>query len=594
MDCKEKILSEDYYDVITDFAFNTNLQNTSMYDLCSINLEERYSLIYINRQGIQNLEENFFEYQRIPKLYAPMQDDLQNILPDEMTGNAPGDIPGRGMVFDSYDWFISGITAAQRPPLNLTGRGVLICIIDSGIDYMNPAFIDENGNSRILALWDQTVQSGRSPEDFPYGSLYLRQDINRALQAENPYTIVPSRDITGHGTGMAAVACGYIQEQYIGSAPDAELVVIKLKEAKNYLRDFYLLPEGATAYQENDIMAAMSFADKYVVPFRRPMVYCLGLGTNQGDHNGSSVLSSYMNELARRRSRAVIVCGGNEGNAGHHYRGNLRETGGYSAQNAEPILGTEVEIRVAEGVQGLFMEFWGASPDLYRVVIRSPGGEEIPTVPLGLQQSITYRFVYDSTVLTIDSEPVETATGEQLMLFRMVAPTPGIWRFRVSARGNIYNGRFDMWLPVSSFLSGQVTFLTPSPDITITEPGMTEEVITVSTYNGENNSFYINSGRGFTRLGGIKPELAAPGVNISTLRGKETGSSLAAALTAGAVAQFMQWSVVEGNNEVVETREIKQYLIRGAVREGDMAYPNELWGYGRLNLQQVFEVLAGI
>ncbi|MBR6627229.1 MAG: S8 family peptidase [Lachnospiraceae bacterium] len=594
MDCKEKILSENYYDVITDFAFNTNIQNNSMYDLCSINLEEKYSLIYINMQGIQNLEENFFEYQRIPKLYAPMQDSLQNVLPDEVPGNALGDIPGGGMVFDSYDWFISGITAVQRPPLNLTGRGVLICIIDSGIDYRNPAFIDENGNSRILALWDQTVQSGQSPDNFPYGSLYSRQDINRALQDENPYSIVPSRDMSGHGTRMAAVACGYIREQYIGSAPEAELVVVKLKEAKKYLRDFYLLPEGALAYQENDIMAAMAFADNYVVPFRRPMVYCLGVGTNQGDHNGSSVLSSYINELARKRSRAMIVCGGNEGNTGHHYRGILRETGEYRGENGEQVLGAEAEIRVAEGVQGLFLEFWGASPDLYSVVIRSPGGEEIPAVPLGLQQSITYRFVYDSTVLTIDSEPVETATGEQLMLFRMIAPTAGIWTFRISARGNIYNGRFDMWLPVSTFLSAQVTFITPSPDVTITEPGMTEEVITVSAYNGENNSFYINSGRGFMRLGGIKPDLAAPGVNISTLRGKETGSSLAAAMTTGAVAQFLQWAVVDGNNEVVETREIKQYLIRGAVREGDMSYPNELWGYGRLNLQRVFEVLAGI
>lgn len=574
MDCKEKILSNDYYDIITDFPFN--VENQELFDLCYTILEDQFSLIYISRQGIQNLQENFFEYQRIPKLYAPMQE----VVPPP---------------FDSYDWFVSGISAVQKPPLNLTGVGTLVCIIDSGIDYRNPAFIDSNGNSRILALWDQTIQSGTPPEGFLYGSLYTEEDINHALQSEDPYRIVPSQDITGHGTQMAAVACGNIPNQYIGAAPDARLVVVKLKECKPYLREFYLIDSDAIAYQENDIMTALSFADKYTMPFRRPMVFCLGLGTNQGDHDGSSVLSRYLNMLALQRSRAVVVCGGNEGNAGHHFLGNILENNmANNVVSTGERLTTDVEIRVDEGINGFVMELWGNAPDLYSVIIRSPGGEEIPASPLGLQQSITYRFIYDDTVVTVDSELVESASGEQLMLFRMVNPTPGIWTFRISARGVIYNGTFHMWLPVTSFLGGLVYFLTPTPYVTLTEPGMAQEVITTSTYNVENNSFYINSGRGFTRSGRIKPDLSAPGVNISTLRGKETGSSLSAALTAGAVAQFFQWAVVEGNNDVVETREIKHYLIRGATRETDEEYPNREWGYGRLNLQRSFEVQANL
>ena len=563
MDCRERILSNDYYDVITDFPFNVERQEE--FDLCFTIIDNQYSLIYVNREGVQDLEENFFAYQRIPKLYAPMQE-----------------------AFDSYDWYVSGIVSAQRPPLDLDGTGVVICIPDSGIDYRNPAFRDGNGDTRILAIWDQTIQTGMPPELFPYGSVYTREDINRALRSDNPYEIVPSRDETGHGTQMAGIACGYVENRYVGSAPGAQLVIIKLKEAKEYLREFYLIAEGAVAYQENDIMAAMAFGDTFARTFRRPVVSCLGVGTNQGDHNGSSVLSLYLNELSLRRSRGVVVCGGNEGNAGHHYQGLLR-----NEADARERLTEEVELRVEEGVTGFVLEFWGNAPDIYTVEVETPGGERAAASPLQLQQSITYPFVYDDTILTVDSELVESSSGEQLMLFRLENPTPGVWTFRVTARGAVYNGIFHMWLPVTSFLGRLAYFLEPTPFVTLTEPGMTREVITTSTYNANDNSFYLNSGRGFTRSGTVKPELAAPGVNISTLQGKNTGSSLAAALTAGAVALFFQWAVIEGNNEVVENREIKNYLIRGADRETDEEYPDRQWGYGTLDLYTVFERLRG-
>ncbi len=568
MDCRQKILSNDYYDVITDFPFN--VENEALYDLCFTTIEDQYSLIYINRQGIQNLEENFFEYQRIPKLYAPMQSES-----------------GSTEVFDSFDLYAAGILNVQQPPLRLDGTGTVVCIIDSGIDYRNPAFLDANGETRILAIWDQTIQTGTPPENFPYGSVYNRQDINLALRSENPYDVVPSRDETGHGTQMAGLACGYIADTYTGAAPGAQLVVVKLKQAKEYLRDFFLIAPGAVAYQENDVMAAISFVDGFARVFRRPISICLSIGTNQGDHNGSSVLSRYLNQVARKRSRAIIVCGGNEGNAGHHYQGRL----GNNDETGENRESERVELRVEEGVTGFVLELWGNAPDILGVMVRTPGGEEITVSPLGLQQSITYPFVFDDTILTVDSKLVEASSGEQLIVFRMEKPTPGIWTFEVSARGRIYNGVFHFWLPVTSFLERLVYFLEPSPNITLTEPAMTREVITTSTYNADDNSFYLNSGRGYTRTGGIKPDLAAPGVNISTLRGRDSGSSLAAALTCGAVAQFFQWAVVEGNNEVVETREIKNYLIRGADRERGEAYPNRQWGYGKLDLYAAFDRL---
>lgn len=334
-------------------------------------------------------------------------------------------------------------------------------------------------------------------------------------------------------------------------------------------------------------MLGIKYAESFVQLFERPVVICLGLGTNQGDHAGNSSLSRYLSSLAVRRSRAAIVCGGNEGNASHHYRGRL------SAQTPEES-SRDVEIRVSEGCIGFWLELWGALPDAFNLSIRTPGGENIPELRLGLQQSVTYSFIYEKSRVTIDSALVEENSGEELILVRIQDPTPGIWTFHVSASGSLYNGNFHMWLPITEFLSTPVYFLNPDPDMTLTEPSMAPEVLSVSTYNAENNSFYAESGRGFGRTGQIRPDLSAPGVNISTIDGRRTGSSMAAAITAGAVAQFFQWAVIEGNNRLAESREIRSYFIRGAVRTQGLNYPNREWGYGRLNLEETFNALLRV
>lgn len=467
-------------------------------------------------------------------------------------------------------------------------------VTPSGIDYTNPVFRDENGDSRILAIWDQTIQEGAPPEGFLYGTEYVREELNRALRAPNPFAVVPTRDENGHGSALAGVAAGSSRAAdesggaYTGVAPQADIVVVKLKEAKQYLKDFYLVPSGVAAYQENDIMLAARYCSRFGDNGRTPVVICLGLGTNFGDHAGNSALSRYLNWIAVKRRHGVVVCGGNEGNAAHHYRGVLEKR----ADASESAV--NVEIRVAENVQGFFLELWGNVPDVFNVTIRSPGGETIPPVRLGIRQSITHGFVYERTRITIDSVLVEPSSGEELIVFRVQQPTPGIWNFRVEAVGEVHNGEFHMWLPITAFMNEQVYFLESTPYTTLTEPAMASDVISVSTYNAMNNSFYAESGRGFSRTGQIRPDFAAPGVNVSTIFGKQTGSSLAAAITAGAVAQFMQWAIVEENNPLVESKEIKSYLIRGAARSGDLTYPNREWGYGRLNMVGTFNELAGV
>ncbi|MDE6641083.1 MAG: S8 family peptidase [Acetatifactor sp.] len=576
MECRDSILSNEYYDVITDFAINQYASEVEPEDFCHISIEDYYNIVYLNRRALPNPNEYFYDHRSIPKLYGLMQETEAG-----------------GVSFDPNSLIVSGITQVQREPLNLLGRGCVIVFIDTGIDYTNPVFRNPDGSSRILAIWDQTIQTGTAPEGFLYGSEYSREEIDRALQSEDPYEIVPSRDENGHGSNLAAVAAGSILGngmEYMGVAPEADIVVVKLKECKDYLREFYLIPRNVPAYQENDIMLAVLYGDGFAKSFQKPVIFCIGLGTNYGDHAGSSALSRYLDMTAVKRSRAVVVCGGNEGNAAHHYQGNLisPESPGASRE--------AVEVRVGPGSDGFLLELWGNLPDIVTVSVRSPGGETIPPIRLGVQDIITYGFIYERTRITIAGTLVETASGEELITMRVQAPTPGIWTFVVEAARDmdVHNGRFNMWLPIRQFLNSEVTFLKPSPYTTLTEPAMASDVISVSTYDGVTRSFYIESGRGFTRTGEINPDFAAPGVNVSVIRGKQTGSSLAAAITAGAVAQFMQWAVVEGNNIFVESREIKNYFVRGATRSYDVNYPNREWGYGQLNLQGTFDVMIGV
>ena len=573
MDCKERILSNEYADGVIDFPIGQIIREGD--DVCYIPLDERYSVAYLNRRLASDLGTNGFQYGYIPKLYGLMQTEGEELAD--------------GTIFDPSALVAAGIKQLQGAPLNLRGNGVIVAIIDTGIEYTNRAFLDENGESRILAVWDQTNQTGTPPLGFPFGSEYFRQDINRALLSDNPLQLVPVRDPLRHGTIMAGIAAGSQVNggsAYLGAAPEADIVVVKLKEAKEYLREYYFVPQGVPAFEESDIMLGIAYANSFAIEFRRPVVICLGLGTNMGDHAGNSILGRYLSKVALQRNRAVVVCGGNEGIANHHFTWDFHQ-----ATNEERV--RDVEVRVGEGERGFLLEFWGNSPDTYNISVRSPGGETIPPIRLGVEQNDTYEFIFEDTVVSVESTLVEGGAGVQFILFRFTSPTPGIWTFQVQRLSEVYNGRFHMWLPITEFMSGNTFFLEASPDTTLTEPSNAGDVITVSNYNHINNSFYLESGRGYSRTNVIKPDLVAPGVNVPTLYGNRTGSSLSAAMTAGGIAQFLQWAVVEGNSPLADTGQIRNYLIKGAGRQVGIGYPNREWGFGTLNVYGVFESLSG-
>ncbi len=458
-----------------------------------------------------------------------------------------------------------------------------------GIRYEEDVFRNEDGSTRILGIWDQTLQTGEPPEGILYGTEYKREVINQALQSDNPREIVPSYDENGHGTAIASVAAGSRLGnglRFVGAAPQADIVMVKLREAKPYLKDFYLVPQDVTAYAESDILVALKYLESYAVSLVKPLVICFGLGTNLGDHEGHSIMADYLNQIATRRSRAVVVCGGNEGNSAHHYHGipvdGLTET----IDN--------VEIRVDGNENGFVAELWGSVPATHAISIRSPGGEITPRVDFREQSSREFTFVYERTRVYVDHVLVEPGSGEELIFFRFINPTPGVWTIQVTISGNSEGKGFHIWLPLTEFLQSDTYFLRPSPYVTLTEPSNVREVITTTAYNDANGSFFADSGRGYTRMERIKPDICSPGVNISTILGSRTGASMAVALAAGASALFLEWAVIDRNQLRVESRELKNYLIRGAKRSSGENYPNREWGFGRLDLTGTFNVLAGV
>lgn len=585
--CKEKILSNDYADWIIDFELTEELRNldTTGLDYCYRQIDRGLGLVFVRRNQMEPIGLLNYSYQRLPVLFG-----LQELVTESV-----------GEVFDPTPLLSSGIRGVQQEPLNLTGKGTIIAFLDTGIDYQNPVFRNPDGSSRILAIWDQTIQEGKPPVGFAYGTEYTKEVIDEALRNDNPLSLVPSRDENGHGTAVASVAAGSrIQEGSVfsGAAPEADILVVKLKECKPYLRDYYLIPEETVAYQSTDIIQAMEYADTFARSFYRPVIFCVALSSSYGSHNGTSPLSNYLNRLAEKRSRIFVVGGGNEGNSAHHYEGNLSPQDGENEETQE-----EIEIRVGEKERGFIAEIWGKSPNVFSLAIRSPGGEEIPNTGVRIDRGIEYEFIYERTNITVSYALVEGSSGDELITVRFQNPTAGIWTLRLQSESGLKNAGFHVWLPISQFLSSETYFLSPNPDITLTLPSYAENIITVSSYSDRSNSIYVRSGRGFSRGSGIKPDIAAPAVGISAVQrsvpgevrvSKVSGSAMAAAITAGGVSDFMQWAVTDGNATYLKSSEVKNYLIRGAIRDNNLTYPNRQWGFGKLSVQGIFDTLAGL
>ena len=560
-ECREQILSSDYYDFIASQLGENEFEDLITEDTCMHEVEFVYNIIHVEKERADPLEFGRYSYNAIPKCYT---------------------------LLDEAAMTQAGILQVQNyPTLNLQGTDVIIGLIDTGIDYQNPIFRNLDGSTRIAGIWDQTIQDGTPPEGFFYGTEYRREQIDEALQSENPLSVVPSTDENSHGTFLASLAAGGASEEnrFIGAAPDATLAVVKLKPAKQYLKDFYEIHTDAACYQETDIMLGLSYLNGLAAQLDMPLVICIAVGTNLGGHSASSPLNGLLEIYANLAQRVIVIGTGNEANKRHHYLG--------VSQNINDV--KEAEIRVPSGVNGFTLELWTTNPNIMKVTIVSPSGGRTPMFSVRETETQIYRFIFEGTRVSLTYKLFLERSNAELIIMQFQAPTEGVWKVIVEPL-QVAEDVVHMWLPVTEFLQGDVYFLESNPDFTITEPGNTLTSMTVGFYNGVENSVAISSGRGYTRGRGIKPDFVAPGVNVTgaVLRNQfaeRTGSSIAVGITAGAAALMLEWVIYVRGFQAADSVQVRSLLSLGTDRIEGETYPNRTWGYGTLNLYQSFEEL---
>lgn len=466
----------------------------------------------------------------------------------------------------------------------LNGKGVLVAVVDSGIDYRSNAFRKADGSTRIRFLWDQSLQpgeEGQPPEGFLQGVEYSEEQINEALSQDVPLSTV---DITGHGTAVTAIAAGKDEAQaLVGGAAESELLIVKLGNA-----DKLSFP------RTTELMRAVTYAVKKAMELNMPIALNLSFGNTYGAHDGTSILERFLDNAAEMGRTVICVGSGNEGAAAGHTAGVLQED-----------RTTQVELAVGNYQPSFGVQLWKNYVDTMELYLVSPGDERRQislTIP-GKQQ-----FVMEQTeILLYIGEPSPYSVNQEL--YFELLPTgeryvrTGVWRFEM--RGvEIVSGNFLYYLPSEQVLSGDTRFYAPVPLTTLTIPSTASKVITVGAYNSVYDGYADFSGRGYPDEGvlngsrdgisfyeagqTVKPDLVAPGVGIRTLRvggGVEyvSGTSFATPFVTAAAALLMEWGILQGNDPYLYGEKVKAYLRRGArPLRGERNLPNARVGYGKL------------
>lgn len=462
----------------------------------------------------------------------------------------------------------------------LFGEGVIIGIADSGIDYTNNAFRNADGTTRILKLWDQVTDT-----------VFDEEQINEALNVENPYNLVNSRDVSGHGTHVAGIAAGNYAENRnnnLGIATKSRLIIVKMAE-----------PAGNSFPKTTQLMEAVDFIVKQSNEYGMPFVVNISFGNTYGSHDGTSLLSTYFDSVIDSNKMVMVIGSGNEGDSAGHAGGYIDNTG--RAENSNSRLldndnGTAtIELQVSE-YQGSFgIQLWKNYVDIWGIRVTAPSGISTSMID---RDGYIFTYELDNTTVKVLYGTPKPYSKYQEVYFSLIPQDryvkSGIWTISIISERTV-NGRYDLWLPTSGSINENTRFLTPDPYVTLTVPSATTRAITVGAYNSNNDTIAPFSGRGFTRENNqVKPDIVAPGVNILSASNTggtviRSGTSMAAPFVAGSAALMMEWGIVRGNDSFLYGEKVKAYLIRGARHLSSVEkYPSELVGWGALCLRDSF------
>ncbi|MCI8586008.1 MAG: S8 family peptidase [Lachnospiraceae bacterium] len=452
----------------------------------------------------------------------------------------------------------SCMTTVQRPPLRLTGRGVLVAMLDSGADYRHPEFRNPDGTTRIRALWDQTAE-GTPPPGYHVGAEYTQEQLNESLMQEGAPPL--SLDVSGHGTGVLAIAAGNN-----GVAYESEMVVVKLGT-----------PKADSFPRTTELMMGINYVIEKALEYRMPVAVNISFGNTYGSHTGGSLLERYIDDISNLWKSVFCVGSGNEGAAAGHAGGSLREG---EIQN--------VEFAVGDYESTLSLQIWKNYVDTFDIFLIHPNGTVLGPF---YERPATQRYRAGMTELLVYyGEPSPYSVEQEIYVDFLPMRDyidSGIWNVRL-APGKVVDGGYRMWFPSSAAIGSATRFLRPRESETLTIPSTASDVITVGAYNAATDAYADFSGRGAEGGGSGKPSLVAPGVNIETAAPdggyiSQTGTSFATPFVTGAAALLMQFGIVDGEDPFLYGEKVKAYLQRGArPLPGFDAYPNNQVGWGAL------------
>lgn len=473
----------------------------------------------------------------------------------------------------------SCLSSVQEGAGALQGQGVLVAVIDSGVDYFHPDFREADGRTRIAALWDQSACEGRAPDGFSQGCEYTREQIDEALASgsrEQGARIVPEQDLSGHGTAVLGVAAGNGRAsggRYRGVAPESTILAVKLGT-----------PQEEGFPRTTELMQAVEYVIRKAEEMQMPVAVNLSFGSVYGSHRGNTLLETYLDQMANRWKSVFVIGTGNEAASDGHAAGQLRQS--------EPL---EVPFTIGEAQPSLSIQIWKNYADRWQLELIGPDGMsiEIPEERVG---TVRYR-VGQTELLAYYGTPAPYQLQQEI--FIEFLPTDarglleaGLWKIRL-VPFRIVDGSFSMWMSDARTRNDQTRFLRPTPDTTLTIPSAATRTIAVGAYDAETNAYAAFSGRGWPDEPYlIRPDLVAPGVNITApaVRGgylSVTGTSFATPFVTGASALLMQWGIVNGKDPYLYGEKVRASLRRGArPLPGFEVYPNEAVGYGRLCISE--------
>lgn len=492
---------------------------------------------------------------------------------------------------------LSGNTASCFAPGSqifeaLTGKGVLVAVIDSGITYYNRDFRNADGTTRIRYLWDQVL-------DREFDAAQINEALmTGSRQAAEQF--VPSIDTSGHGTAVAGIAAGNGGESglvYAGVARESDLIIVRLGS-----------PKTDSFPRTTQLMRALTYVVRKAEELAMPLAINLSFGNTYGAHNGTSLLERFIDNISEMGRSVICVGSGNEGASGGHVGGSMRQeesvgTGLTNMVNSTDTdvndRGRRVEMTVGPYERGLNVQLWKEYADRYLVTVLSPSGErfQVDTDRSGKQ---TYRL-QQTEILFYNGEPAPYMTAQELYFDFL--PTGGsqyldrgVWTFELRPL-RVITGNYTFYLPSEAVRSADTRFVRTTPDVTLTIPSTAVKVITVGAYDPVYESYADFSGRGYlyqdqvnsrTSDAFVKPDLVAPGVGVLAPNrnggySPVTGTSFAAPFVTGAAAVLMQWGIVMGNDPYLYGEKVKAYLRKGAQPiRGVAEYPDSRVGYGAL------------